>query len=360
MRKIHISKAKSGDILAVDIFGVNGTILLSKGVELTNQYIHSLQRKGIQYIYINDKQTYDIAPRPLISPTVRQQVVKKVYDTMTALVEQKKLASRVSSLDLGMEYQKVFKEILDYLLSKENLLINLSDLVISNGYFFHHSVNVATIAGVIGIAKGYSPQQLLDLGVGALLFDIGMTQLPEGLWRKKGALTPEEKEILRRHTFFGFELLRRQRNISLFSAHCALQHHERYDGNGYPRQLAGEEIHEYSRIVAIADVFDALTSARYHRKQFSPHEAAEYLSAAGGILFDYELIKLFLSYIAIYPVATTVVLNTGYVGVVSKVFPDFPLRPIVRIIKNPYGEELKSPYEIDLRKEINVTIVKVV
>jgi hypothetical protein len=84
----------------------------------------------------------------------------------------------------------------------------------------------------------------------------------------------------------------------------------------------------------------------------------EYLSAAGNILFDYELIKTFLSYVAIYPVATTVVLNTGYIGVVAKVFPDFPLRPIVRIVKDPYGEQLKSPYEIDLRKEINVTIVK--
>ncbi|KAF6509626.1 hypothetical protein GS8_3157 [Geobacillus stearothermophilus] len=279
MRKIHISHAKSGDVLAVDLFAANGSVLLSRGVRLTNGYIHSLAQKGVQYIYIiDDKQTYDIRPRPLISPTVRQQAVKKVYETMTALIEQKKLLSRVSSLDLGKEYENVFKDILDYLLKQEDLLINLSDLVISNGYFFHHSVNVATIAGVIGIAKGYRPQQLLDLGIGALLFDIGMTQLPDGLWRKKGELTKEETEIVRRHTYLGFELLRRQRNISLFSAHCALQHHERCDGNGYPLALSGDDIHEYARIVAIADVFDALTSARYHRRQYSPHEAAEYLS----------------------------------------------------------------------------------
>ncbi|WP_429879719.1 HD-GYP domain-containing protein [Geobacillus stearothermophilus] len=279
MRKIHISHAKSGDVLAVDLFAANGSVLLSRGVRLTNGYIRSLAQKGVQYIYIiDDKQTYDIRPRPLISPTVRQQAVKKVYETMTALIEQKKLLSRVSSLDLGKEYENVFKDILDYLLKQEDLLINLSDLVISNGYFFHHSVNVATIAGVIGIAKGYRPQQLLDLGIGALLFDIGMTQLPDGLWRKKGELTKEETEIVRRHTYLGFELLRRQRNISLFSAHCALQHHERCDGNGYPLALSGDDIHEYARIVAIADVFDALTSARYHRRQYSPHEAAEYLS----------------------------------------------------------------------------------
>lgn len=106
---------------------------------------------------------------------------------MTELIEEQKAVQRVSSLDLGQEYQKIFKEILDYLLSRENLLINLSDLVISKGYFFHHSVNVATIAGVIGLAKGYSSQQLLDLGVGALLFDIGMTQIPSALWGKKAA-----------------------------------------------------------------------------------------------------------------------------------------------------------------------------
>ncbi|WP_226373789.1 hypothetical protein L0P96_04585 [Anoxybacillus flavithermus] len=105
-------------------------------------------------------------------------------------------------------------------------------------------------------------------------------------------------------------------------------------------------------------MFDALTSPRDHRKQHSPHEAAEYLCAAGNTLFDYELIKTFLKYVAIYPLGTNVVLNTGYRGVVSNIFPEYPLRPVVRILQNPNGEVLKSPFEIDLRKEVNVTIVE--
>jgi HD-GYP domain-containing protein (c-di-GMP phosphodiesterase class II) len=358
MRKVHILEAKSGDVLAVDIYGVNGTVLLAKGVRLTEQYIRGLRQNGIQYIYIHDALTHDIDEEPMISPVVRQQAVKKVYETMTELIEEQKLAQRVSSFDLGQEYQKIFKEILDYLLSRENLLINLSDLVISKGYFFHHSVNVSMIAGVIGIAKGYSPQQLLDLGVGALLFDIGMTQIPSALWSKKGPLTEEEKRMMTSHTSIGFDMLKKQKNIALSSAYCALQHHERFDGSGYPHQVTGTTIHEFARIVAIADVFDALTSARYHRKQYSPHEAAEYLCAAGNVLFDYDLIKTFLNYIAIYPIGTNIVLNTGYSGVVAKIFPEYPLRPVVRILKNPYGEVLKSPFEIDLRKEVNVTIVQ--
>ncbi len=194
MRKVHIFEAKGGDVLAVDIYGPNGAVLLAKGVKLTDSYIRGLRENGIRHIYVHDIFTFDIEEKPMISPVVRQQAVKKVYETMTELIEEQKAVQRVSSLDLGQEYQKIFKEILDYLLSRENLLINLSDLVISKGYFFHHSVNVATIAGVIGLAKGYSSQQLLDLGVGALLFDIGMTQIPSALWGKKDRLAPKNVE----------------------------------------------------------------------------------------------------------------------------------------------------------------------
>ena len=213
MRKLHISETKSGDILAVDIFGPNGAILLSKGVKLTDQYIYALRQKGVQYLYIDDRYTFDITAWPMLNSVIRKQAVKKVYETMTSLINEKSFMKRVSSFDLGMAYQKIFKEILDDLLNKQDLIINLSDLVVSNGYFFHHAVNVATIAAVIGIAKGYRMEQLFDLGVGALLFDIGMTQIPETLWKKKGFLTPEEKAVLHQHTVLGFDMLRKQDNI---------------------------------------------------------------------------------------------------------------------------------------------------
>jgi HD-GYP domain-containing protein (c-di-GMP phosphodiesterase class II) len=359
MRRTHISQIHPGDVLGSDLYGVKGTRLLHKGVKLTNSYISLLQVKGIEYLYIDDQHTYDIQASPLISPTVRQMAVKKVYETMTGLIDKKIFLTRVSSQDIGLEYQKIFKEILDDLLTQDHLLINLSELFISKGYFFHHSVNVATIAGIIGIAKGYSADKLLDLGAGALLFDIGMTQIPTELWEKQGDLTIVERTIMEEHCFRGFQMLRRQRNLSLFSAHCALQHHERYDGSGYPRQLQKDQIHEFARIVGLADVYDALISSRNHRKRYSPHEAAEYLAASGNILFDYEMVKIFLKYVAVYPVASIVLLNTGETGVVSKVFFDFPLHPVVRVIKNLRGEELKSPYEIDLRTHISTTIVKV-
>jgi HD-GYP domain-containing protein (c-di-GMP phosphodiesterase class II) len=340
------------------VFGVDGKVLLHKGVRVTSSYINALRKKGVNTLFIEDKHTTDINPKPIISAQVRQQAVRSVHQNVKKIITDDVIKGKVSSQDLGKEYQKVFKEILDHLLASDNLLFNLSDLFISKGYFYHHSVNVAVLAGIIGIAKGYSSQQLIDLGVGALLFDIGMTQIPEEILGQSGQLTIEEKQILESHTLIGYEMLKSQPNISLFSAHCALQHHERYDGGGYPLQRKRQEIHEYSRIVAIADVYDALTSSRNHRKQHSAQEAAEYLSAAGGSIFDFDLVKLFLRHIAIYPVSSTVKLNTGQIGVVSKLYSDTPLRPVVRIISEPNGEEVKNTYEIDLRKEISLTIVE--
>lgn len=359
MLRIKTNQVQPGDTLAQPIYDVDGRILLHKGIVLTNSYIKSLVKKGVSTLFIDDLNTIDIAPTPLITPEVRTHAVKSVYSTMKKLTVNNKVKDLVSPHELGDKYQTITKDIIDNLLSSKNLLVNLSDLFISKGYFFHHSVNVATIAGIIGIAKGYSPQKLVDLGVGALLFDIGMTQVPGELWSKKGNLTIEEKELIENHTKIGFEILRKQRNLSLLSAHCALQHHERYDGSGYPRQLKKDEIHEFSKIVGIADVYDALTSSRTHRKQYTPQEAAEFLSASGDVLFDYELVKLFLKYIAIYPIASTVLLNNHYTAVVSKINSEVPLRPVVRLIKDPYGKVIKSPYEIDLCKELTLTITKV-
>lgn len=161
---------------------------------------------------------------------------------------------------------------------------------VMDGYFFHHAVNVAVLAGVVDLARGYNQQQLMDLGIGALLFDIGMTQVPSELWKRPTALTDEERQRLRYHTEEGFNILRHQHDFSVVSAHYALQHHERYDGFGYPRHLAGKEIHEYARIVAICDVYDALVSPRPYQKRFTPGEAAEYLFAAGNKEFDLELL----------------------------------------------------------------------
>ncbi|MFY0545261.1 HD-GYP domain-containing protein [Brevibacillus sp. H7] len=360
MRKLHIHSVKPGDVIAKTIFQENGNVLLGSGMELTQRYIDRLVAMGIDTVYIEDKHTADIIPEDVIRDETRKHAVESVYKTMTTLMDQPQVQRRTSVPDLGTTFQKVFGDIMVDLSSRGDILVNLSHLHVMDGYFFHHAVNVAVLAGIVGIARGYNHSQLLELGVGALLFDIGMTQLPKELWNKRGELSDEERKRIRYHTEDGFNLLRNQHNVSLLSAHCALQHHERFDGTGYPRQLADKQIHEYAQIVAIADVFDALISPRPFRKSYTPNEATEFLFAAGNSFFDLDLVKLFLNHVAIYPVASTVQLSTGHVGVVSAIDPLAVSRPTIRIIAEPDGSAPAAPYEMELKHKhfVNVTIVK--
>lgn len=357
MRIKSIDSVQEGELLAKPILLENGSVLVGIGVRITGQLIKRLKSLGIDRIYVEDKLTHDIVPEDVISEETRREAVTEVHRAMMQIVDGTLLKSRAASHDLGNVFRNVFNRILQDISRRKNVMINLINLHTTDGYLFHHAVNVAILAGIVGLSRGYNQQQLEELGVGALLFDVGMTQVPAAIRDKKGPLTAEERKEMQLHTEIGFNLLRSRFDISLLSAHCALQHHERFDGLGYPRGLKGKEIHEYAQIVAIADVYDALTSVRPYRNRYKPSEAIEYLFGNGNAQFDLELVRVFCEHVCIYPVSTTVMLNTGQIGVVSANHPGSVQRPTVRVLREPDGRSVSSPYEMDLRKELNVTII---
>ncbi|QAY66890.1 HD-GYP domain-containing protein [Paenibacillus protaetiae] len=358
MRKIHIDQVNQGDKLAKAIFQENGHVLLGEGVELTERYISRLRMLGIDVIYIEDGRTEDLIPEETIQEDTRRQAIDTVYKTMMEFKDNHIVKGRTIAPDMGRKFRSAFGEIIQDLASRPNVLVTLTNIHTLDAYMFQHSVNVAVLAGIIGIAKGYNRIQLEELGIGALLFDIGMTKIPSELVARPGALTPEETKIVQSHTTEGFNILRKYHDISLVSAHCALQHHERFNGSGYPRGLKEDEIHTYAQIVGLADTYDAMTSPRPHRRRYSPAEAIEYLFAAGNTFFDFELIKLFCRHISIYPISTTLLLSTGQIGVVSANNELALHRPRVRIIMEANGTLPKEPYELELKDEVHITIVK--
>lgn len=357
MRLKHIDSIEDGDIVGKPILLPNGNILIGVGLKLNAKFVERLRKLGIDRVYIEDLNTMDIIPEDVVEEETRKEAVTAVHKTMTELVDITVTKGRSVDRDIGSTFRHVFSSITSDLSRRKNIMVNLTNLHTTEGYLFHHSVNVAILAGILGLSKGYNRQQMEELGVGALLFDIGMTQIPSEIWNKKGILTEAESAVMQTHTSKGFDLLRGRFDISLLSAHCAYQHHERYDGLGYPRELQQAEIHEYAQIVAIADVFDALISNRPHRDRFKPNDAIEVLFASGNTRFDLELVRLFCKHISIYPVSTTVMLSSGQIGVVSANHPGTIQRPTVRILRESDGKESRSPYEVDMRKELNVTIV---
>ncbi len=174
-----------------------------------------------------------------------------------------------------------------------------------------YSVNTTVLSLIIGIGRNYSTDQLLELGMVVLMHDIGKLKVPEKILNKTDPLTKEEFEEIKKHAMYGYEMLRLNQDISLLSAHVALQHQEKYDGSGYPRGLKGKEIHEYARIATISDVYEALTSVRVYRGAMEPYKAYEFITVNSGSHFDPEFVKAFCKNVAVYPNGTGVVLSYG-------------------------------------------------
>ncbi|MNC39014.1 Cyclic di-GMP phosphodiesterase response regulator RpfG [compost metagenome] len=164
---------------------------------------------------------------------------------------------------------------------------------------------------------------------------------------------------MKQHAVLGFQMLKDEPNIPLLAAHCALQHHERLDGSGYPRSLKGYEILEYAKWIGLVDAYDAMTTHRVYRNAMLPHQVMEILYTEAGIKFDLDKVELFRDKVAIYPLGISVMLNTGESGVVVDLNAAYPHRPVIRILKNEGGEELPAPYEVDLSKKLSLMIQSV-
>jgi putative nucleotidyltransferase with HDIG domain len=358
MRMISILNVSSGMEIAKPIFTDTGTVLVGTGVCLTDRMIEGLKSRNVSIVYIKDKATEDIEIIDNIPMELRVEASNAIHDTFKQLQKgDNKWGKSVNHLNVD-KLQRVFKNLMYEMRNNKNVLNLLTNVFIHDNYVFSHSVNVTIYSLAMAVKLGYSEKQLGEIALGGVLHDIGKSKIPIEVLNKKGKLSDEEFGEIKKHAEYGFEILRHQSNISLLSAHCAYQHHEKLDGTGYPRQLKGDDIHPYAKVMAVADVFDALTSMRSYRKAMLPHEAMELLFVGANTHFDSDIIKVFQSSVASYPVGVTVKLNSGETAVVAQYQFHSPGRPIVRVVKDPYNKTVEKPYDLDLSKNLSIMIAE--
>ena len=222
---------------------------------------------------------------------------------------------------------EIVERLIANILDSDKIVASLCDVRSIDEYTFSHSVNVSVISIVTGIGAGFKEDTHKDLGIGALLHDLGKVKVDDAILRKPGSLTSIEYDEVKRHTLYGYEILKNSGNISQDACDIALSHHERLDGSGYPRKLRNNDILTFARIVAIADVYDALTTDKVYRRKMMPHDVLDYMLSLGGKHFDKNLLTP-LSGIYYYPVGTAVI-PPGEKGFVSEYNPYFPNRPVV-------------------------------
>ena len=237
-------------------------------------------------------------------------------------------------------------------------MINLIDSRLSEDYIYAHMTNVAALSIYIGIGMGYDYEKLVALAKGCLVHDIGIIlSVPLEIRNKTGQLSEAEINIIRQHPEVGYSVLRKMEGINILSAHVAYQHHERYNGEGYPRKLKQKEITEYAYIAGIADVYDAITNNRVYKQRITPDKAREFLMVARDLFFPAYLVDKFLEKIPPFPIGMSVFLSNGTTAVVSALNKENLARPVLRVISDLEGK--KVPYEIDMMKELSIMIEKV-
>ncbi|MGI6039576.1 MAG: HD domain-containing phosphohydrolase [Eubacteriales bacterium] len=324
--------------------------LLNKGQILTDSIIRRLVSRNIHGCFIDTDFTKDIEPGCIIAPALKKKTisgVKKVFDEV--LVE-KKVSKE--SMRLVLE---ISEELVLQILENEELLIDFIDLQNYDNYTYRHSLSVAVFSIAIGHKLQYSTSLLMQLATSALLHDLGKTDVPIEIINKPGRLTEEEYEIIKQHPQMAVNRLKEGGHVSDLVLNSILNHHERYNGTGYPKGLSEIDIPVYGRILAVADVYDALTSFRPYRRPWYPDAAIDYIRNYKGIYFDPAIVDVFTNIVVPYPVGTMVELSNGCPAIVIRNNVD-KMRPVLRM----FNVDDDTPFrEVDLMNDAEFENIRI-
>jgi HD-GYP domain-containing protein (c-di-GMP phosphodiesterase class II) len=391
MIRLGLNEVRSGMVLARSLVSDNGDLLLAAGFLINDRILAKMKTMELTGCWIYEEGTELVVPEEVISEQFANQVqgvLKDNADLMKQITATKddtldsmrKLLSepqRFKNIIVFEKIKNMVREILESLMKREPVTINLNSIRNKNMWLHQHALDVTITAILLGQNLKFSVKEIEELALGCMLMDTGMVILADGIFKKSGKLTDEEAALIREHATFGYAILRENEQVPLTVAHVAYQHHERQDGNGYPRKLRGNNtlpvktlsadrgfIHRYAEIAAVADVYINLISPRPGTvPPRTPEEAMKILILGAGSHLNRAVVDALITMIPIYPVGCKVVvvqdkkfnLYSGFSGVVAKYRPENPENPIVVVLANRDKKKIK-PFAIDLAEDKGVKI----
>lgn len=352
MEKTTLDEVKIGAIIAKDVYGIDGRLLVKKGTTFREPFNASLREYGVQEIFL--KKSGELTPETVTHIQKSLNIHDVIHDKtrMHANHQMKKTITRMNTVSNTniRKISRLVENMIEELLENRDFVLALSQMRSIDDYTYQHSVNVGVLSLMIGIDMDLDKSALKQLGTGAMLHDIGKTMISEDIIKKPSKLTREEFAEVKKHTDYGYEMLR-QTDISEEAAQIALFHHEKYDGSGYARGLKSDRIPLFSRIVAVADVYDAMSNDRVYQKKISHDKVFREITHLGNIHFDTEIMEKFARHLNIYPTGTGVILNTGQRGIVLEQNRLYPESPFIRIF-TPEQQNIRNLFfDMDLSVE---------
>ncbi|MBK1641484.1 phosphodiesterase [Chromatium okenii] len=345
---------------------IRNQFLLKKETDLLR-----IREIGICDLYIDTAKGTDAAPAPsarVVTAALEQELVQ--LDVVPApqpvpLTAERGRARRIHQEAIGVvsglmeearlghqlnleQANPVVTEMIGSIFRNQNALLALSRIRQVGRYTFEHSVNVAVL--MVAFARALQVERTLihDIGLGALLHDIGKVLVPPEILNKPGALTDAEFTVMRNHVVYTRDLLAQVPGLPPIALAVAAEHHERVDGSGYPQHKSSADISLYGQMAAIADVYDALTTDRVYHKALEPHQALRKLLEWSNHHFDPTLVQQFIRCVGIYPVGTLVRLHSGRLGVVVETGRQGLLQPVVRVVMDAKRRAFLTAQDVDL------------
>lgn len=306
MKMISLRECSEAHTLARPIYGPDQNILLNKGAVIRSSYKTRLEALGIHGVYVEDDFIGTIEDIDPISDVSR-------LNAISAVLKAFELAAAGKPLNVD-DLIRAANKLTDDLLSNRGSLVQFIDIRVAATYRAAHSVNVCILSTLTAIGLGYDMMRVKQVAIGSLLHDIGYATA-------KNATD---------HPMDGFNLLRKYPQIGTLAATIAVQHHERTDGTGFPRQLKADQVHEYAQICALANQYDHLTNPE-DGDRVLPHYAQEKIMSE-YTAYNQAIITAFVRNIAPYPVGTAIKLNDGRIGKVIAIPKGLPLRPVVKLL----------------------------
>jgi HD-GYP domain-containing protein (c-di-GMP phosphodiesterase class II) len=380
MKKLKIGELKPGMVFDKAVYIDMNNMLVAPMVPLKEEDINRLKKWGINEVETAGQVVAQGRPVKQKRVSIKDEVSKltQMLQKSDGVVTKQPVMRTFHHIyrDVCKLVEDIFEKVRNGVgYDKDRILSAVDELIIevskdSNNaiheitreqeskYIYSLSVNVAILSTVTGLSLGYGNNRLIPLVTGALLHDIGMVRVPNYITEKNGALTPDEYNRIKTHPIYGYRIIIKELDLGNDVASVALQHHEAYDGSGYPRKLKGDEISEYARIVSICDVFIAMTKKRSYRDEHLSYSAMKNIIAGTNRKFDPHIVKAFLGTMAIYPVGSIVELNNGMVARVVSANAIYPLRPKITVVFDEYGEKIDYEKVIDLQESSDLFITK--
>ena len=267
-----------------------------------------------------------------LSPAEEFQHAKELYSNASQLMQDMMKDVRLGKQVALEQCEPIVDNIIDSMFRFPSALLPLAQMKSSHEYTFQHSVSVSALAVAFGRVLDLPRTEIKDIAMGGLLHDVGKALVPGRILNKPGKLEESEFEVMKSHVVHTAKLLNDVNGVSEITFNAAAQHHERYDGTGYPHGLKGDAISRHGQMLAIVDVYDAITSIRSYHKGMPPTETLRKMFSWSGTHFNPTLVQAFIKGIGIYPAGSLVRMESDRLGIVREVSPDNLLQPMVQLI----------------------------